>query len=628
MTSTTFRMIIKRFELVLLASLLFWSLPATAQPDRTETDLFVSPDGSDRNPGTEAKPLATFHGARKAVRKRLRKNDDNDIVVAFSGGRYTIREPVTFGPQDSPSTNQHVIYRAEGKESPVFTGGRRITGWQKNDDGTWSTTIDDVKNGTWTFDELFAGDRRARPARYPDDGVLRVKSIGDDRRTNFTFHEGDIPGFADGHQLHLLYYHDWSISHVPIQSIDRNSHRLTTAYDVGPSADHYQMGHFSDHPRYVLTGDVDFVNNPGEWFLNESTGKLTYMPYDQHRPDRVQMVAPVATSLLEVHGTPDNPVRNLEFRGLTFQHCSFPLPEKGYAAGQATGHEDRSEGGSGRTFVDAALTFDHATHHIVRNCTLSQLGGGGIWFRTGSDNNKLIGNDIRDTGGNGVMIGTGGHNPDRMATETLVVNNRVRRPGQRFFGAVGIWAGIVANTRILHNEVSHTPYTGISLGWQWNPDPTPARRNRVSYNHIHHVLQTLSDGGGIYTLGWHPDSALRGNYIHHVPEAAGRAESNGMFLDQGTKGFTIEHNVIHQLYHSPLRFHQAHQNLVRLNVLIRRNQNVPRIRYNNTRRSIITKRNNTVKIREKGSAADVQSRIDEAGPKPEFLKTSGQYPFR
>jgi len=94
-------------------------------------------------------------------------------------------------------------------------------------------------------------------------------------------------------------------------------------------------------------------------------------------------------------------------------------------------------------------------------------------------------------------------------------------------------------------------------------------------------MQTLSDGGGIYTLGFQPDSVIGGNIIHGIPRAAGAAESNGMFLDEGTKDFTITKNVVFGTEQSSLRFHQARQNVVSDNILLN-NADVPMIRYNST----------------------------------------------
>jgi hypothetical protein len=106
-------------------------------------------------------------------------------------------------------------------------------------------------------------------------------------------------------------------------------------------------------------------------------------------------------------------------------------------------------------------------------------------------------------------------------------------------------------------------------------------------------MQVLSDGGGIYTLGLQPGSALRGNWIHDVPLNAGRAESNGMFLDEGTTDFVVEDNLIHDIERSPLRFHRATTNLVRRNTLVV-GKGIPMVRYNRTKPEDVTKESNRV----------------------------------
>jgi hypothetical protein len=156
-----------------------------------------------------------------------------------------------------------------------------------------------------------------------------------------------------------------------------------------------------------------------------------------------------------------------------------------------------------------------------------------------------------------------------------------------------VWSGIAAGTQITRCEIRDVPYSGVSAGWKWDPSPTPCRETRIEGNHIHDVMGMLSDGGGIYTLGLQPESVIRGNLIHGVPANAGRAESNGMFLDQGTTDFTIEKNMIYDVARSPLRFHQATKNLVRGNVFACP-PGIPPIRYNRTEPDDIVKQDNTV----------------------------------
>jgi hypothetical protein len=172
--------------------------------------------------------------------------------------------------------------------------------------------------------------------------------------------------------------------------------------------------------------------------------------------------------------------------------------------------------------------------------------------------------------------------PEQAAANHDIKHNRIERCGQQFFGAVAVWVGIARDMHIANNEIAYHPYTGISLGWMWNPTPTPAGGHRVSQNHIHHVMQVHSDGGGIYTLGRQPGLKLTENVIHDVPLNAGRAESNGMFLDEGSDQSEITGNVIFNAARSPLRFHRAEQVKVRQNTLVVPTADTPSVRYNST----------------------------------------------
>jgi hypothetical protein len=143
------------------------------------------------------------------------------------------------------------------------------------------------------------------------------------------------------------------------------------------------------------------------------------------------------------------------------------------------------------------------------------------------------------------------------------------------------------------------PYTGISLGWNWSAAPTVCEGNLVTANHIHHVVQLLSDGAGIYTLGRQPGTILRGNVIHDVTVNAGRAESNGIFMDEGSSEMLVENNVIYNIAKSPVRFHKAGKNILRQNQLVTRPK-VPPFRYNDTNEKLIVLKENQVASRKGG----------------------------
>ncbi|MCX6625191.1 MAG: right-handed parallel beta-helix repeat-containing protein, partial [Acidobacteria bacterium] len=265
-------------------------------------------------------------------------------------------------------------------------------------------------------------------------------------------------------------------------------------------------------------------------------------------------VAPVAEKLLVLNG-----VHNLRFLGLRFEYTAFPLPAQGYAGIQA-GHYTAK--GDQWNILPAAIELENAVGCQIRNCRILRTGASAIGLRRGCQQNVIEGNEIADTGGSGIQIGEPAGEKQPLPTDpaarvegNVVRNNHIHHTGQEYFGAIGIWIGFAGSTTVSHNLLHDMPYTGISVGWDWGSRPTPARQNRIEYNHIHHVMQQLSDGGGIYTLGWQPGTVLRGNLIHDTDRLHGRADQNGIFFDQGSKGYLVEDNIIFRTPGGgPLRF--------------------------------------------------------------------------
>jgi hypothetical protein len=110
-----------------------------------------------------------------------------------------------------------------------------------------------------------------------------------------------------------------------------------------------------------------------------------------------------------------------------------------------------------------------------------------------------------------------------------------------------------------HNEVYNMPYSGMSIGYGWGSNdaggsnhyanrglynyqpryttPTTATNNRLIGNYIHDVMQQMTDGGCIYTLGWNPGGQMTGN---HCLRTNGWF---GLYFDEGSKYYTASNNV-------------------------------------------------------------------------------------
>ncbi len=569
-----------------------------------ESEYYVSPSGNDLHPGTREKPFATIQKATEAVRYVLQSRQHADITVYLDGGVYQLEEPINFKPEDSGRDDFQVIYKAIEGEKPIISGGVQFNNWEESEPGLWVAKVPPVKGKSLIFRELFVDGDRARRARHPDQGYLLVAKVGEDKRTNFFFKQGDFPMPENSREIELVLLHDWSITRINLKEIDWEKNKITAIDSIGAkSLDFFNLGNWEPDPRYFLENSLAFLDQAYEWYLDYKTELLYLMLPEGVNPQDLEIIVPYAENLVSLIGTERNPVRNITFDGIAFRHCSYTLPVTGYAGIQAC-HFDPRGGGTTWNTVPSAIEASWTENCAFNNCSLMNLGGSGLRFGTGSNNCSVYNCFLSDISGNGIMIGEGRDrlvdgspwwksHPGQVATGNCVENCIISETGQQFFGAVGIWSGLTAQTLIKNNQISDLPYTGISAGWHWSTEPTPCREVRIEGNHIHHIMKILSDGGGIYILGLQPGGKIAGNHIHHVDINAGRAESNGMFLDEGCTDFTVANNLIYDIAKSPLRFHRATTNLVQDNVLVC-GEDIPPVRYNRTEEKDIVMKGNLI----------------------------------
>lgn len=528
-----------------------------------QTVLYVATDGDDASAGTRERPLASLTKAQQVVREKLAAGLEGNVLVLIRGGVYELSEPLRFGPEDCAQAPCWVMYSAYPGERVVISGGRRISGWQPDKDGVWSATLPAVAEGKWRFRQLYSGQGRAIRARTPNANedapywtLADAQMSPDLERYALMFKPGCLEHWADAPNVEAVVKGDWGICRQRVQSVDVGAGAALLA----PPHVSYKA-HRWNRPRggraCFLENSRAFLDTPGEWHLDTEAGRLSYIPHQGEHPRQADLIAPVSTGLLQLEGTPEHPVRCLHFSGLRFLHTAWELPDDRYLGMQAcwyTKDNDRV----GKTTVDAALSWQHACNCSLVECVVGHIGGTGLYLAQGCSYNVIEGCELQDIGGNGIMVG-GENTVELVNRGNRIANNHVRRCGAEFYGAVGIWVGYARGTQVSHNLVHDLPYTGISVGWCWAPIPTQVRDNLIEYNHIHDVMREVGDGGGIYTLGLQPGTVLRGNVIHDVRRHAQAhgAPNNGMFIDQGSKSFLFEDNVIFGTAGAPVRFNQC-----------------------------------------------------------------------
>lgn len=583
-------------------------------------EYYVSPEGDDQNNGSYSEPFATIEKALEMVGISFQNNPNRNCTIFIADGKYSVKKPIEINSNWLSNSDGTLYIKAMNDSRPIVTGGVSVNNWTNIKTEIWKAELPSDFQGTQLPRELFIDGRRSMRARFPTNGFLRIKQSGEDRRTNFYFEKDDFPPPADIEQTELVFFHDWSVSRIDLKAIDYEQGVLIAIDTIGArDLDFFAIDGWEPHPRYYLENDVNFLDQDYEWCTNSRENSI-YIKFPKDiDPNDLDIVIPFSEGIVKLFGTNENPLRNVNIEGIAFKHSAWYIPSGGYRGVQATHFDSRIEGKEDWSVVPAAVMGEWLRNCSIRNCVFENLGGGGIWLGAGSKECSVSNSRFEDISGNGIMIGEGGDRlvdgkewwktaPEQIAFGNTIEKCIITECGKQFYGAVGIWSGFTARTKITNNEIFNLPYSGISMGWIWNSTPTPCRENIISNNHIHHVMEKLSDGGGIYMLGRQPDSEITNNLIHDIKLNAGRAESNGMFLDEGTSDLLLADNVIYNIAKSPLRFHKASINLVKDNFLFCED-NIPPIRYNATDESDIKLKDNLILHK---SQSEFEYELDDA----------------
>lgn len=532
-----------------------------------EVKFYVSGTGNDAADGKSPQTaFGTIEKARQAVRAAKESNKDTKSVnVYIKGGDYQLSQPLVFKPEDSGSEKMPVTYQAMQGEKVKISGGKKITGWKKGKNGIWQTTIPEVKEGKWNFQQIWVNGETRLRARTPDTGFYRVNRVlfpeGNPpnkwytRTKSFEFAEGDInPKWTNLKDVTVLVYHFWTDSHMPIESVDDNTNLVTFQFEDGKqfSDDFSNRG-----ARYIVENVFEALDSPGEWYLNRVKGLLYYKPFPEEDMNSIEIIAPVATQLISFEGVPleQKYVQYVNFKNLEFSHTLFILPHGNSNSGQAS------------SSVSACFPMQGTRYCSFENCIVKNIGNYAFEVGTGCAFNRFSKNTLNHLAGGGFRVngGAANSNPLIRTGNNIFTDNTVEYFGELYPSAVGFLLMNTFGNTVAHNLIHHGYYTGISIGWAWGYMPSISRDNIIEYNYIHHIGQgLLSDMGAIYTLGVSPGTVIRNNLIHDV-ESAGYG-GWGIYMDEGTSHLLVENNVVYNTKFSAFNVHFCKEVTVRNNV--------------------------------------------------------------
>lgn len=97
----------------------------------TQVSFYIDPfKGSDPANNGQS-PTAAFKSVAKA-RDTVRTVNGamaGYIVIYLRGRTYGVTSTLAFAADDGATNGNKIIYQAYGAEKPIFSGGKRITGW-------------------------------------------------------------------------------------------------------------------------------------------------------------------------------------------------------------------------------------------------------------------------------------------------------------------------------------------------------------------------------------------------------------------------------------------------------------------------------------------------------------------
>jgi len=565
---------------------MFSLLAALAASALAQPEVYVAANGSDRNPGTASRPVASLEAARDRARAI------HGHVIVVRAGEYRLTQSFSLDARDDG-----LLVEAAKGARPRLTGSVDIPGASVKpcrDTAILDRIIDPAARSRVEWVDLAAlGIKNLPPmqprgfphppaaaptelfqdrvpmtlARWPNEGYTQVGRVIEPgngekdrdqpkRKPVFTGVEDRAKLWtkAEGLWLYGYWKYDWADESIKVESIDPATGAITLANP-------HVYGVDKGKPFYA-ENLIEELDQPGEYWIDRATSRLYFIPSGSTRKDgpahSLSQRGAVPACSFPTQRLRDSE-RSTGLGGGEFQHGDTE-PHGGHNGRSGESSRARARGENEEfefsTLAEPLVTVTGASKVTIRSldlcvsrgdgvqirdcqatrldgCRLFALGGRGAVVEGGHDCG-LQSCDVWATGEGGVALSGGDRKtlqPARNFVDNCDIHDFERR-SQTYRPAVLI-SGV--GNRVSHCAMHDAPHSAIIYG---------GNNHIIEYNEFYKTISRTGDGGVVYTgRDWTArGTQIRFNYFH---DNIGLSQwEPAIYVDDLGSGIVITGNLI------------------------------------------------------------------------------------
>jgi hypothetical protein len=489
--------------LAMAAACIFPALNDSAYASESSAIYYVSSNGNDDNPGTLEQPFQTIGKAASVM-------EAGDKTVVREG---TYREEVA--PAHSGTEQLPIRFEAYPGESVTVSGLDVVSpqAWSlpEGSDIYEAEVIMPLSNEN----QVFVDQQLQTIARYPNKGTPELMSMGevltvDWKVDNATVIKDDElteeAGFYEGATLWIQDEWHYNYYTAPITA----SAPGEIAYDWTGQPDQFPKPAAGSH--YFVSGKLNLLDTAGEWMYE--SGKLYLRATGDVNPAELEVAYKARRYAFDVSGRAHVQISGIRMEAASVKtdaestHLLLDGVDMEYVYHSNDNQYPDSPGLVDPWNEDRGFTIwgDHST---IQNSQIRYSSANGI--KINANGVRVLNNLIHDIGYNGTHAGAVNNvNTDlSLGNQTLIAYNTIKRVGRSAIPTD------VQNTRITHNDISE-------------------------------FMMIATDGGALYSWGAEANGTVEidHNVIHDSAEGK---MAVGLYLDNGTKGYLVHHNVVYNV---------------------------------------------------------------------------------